>query len=436
MKKLRIAWFSPVSDEGDSCISEYCSERLLPHISRAHEVEVFTNSLRAEAFGVRASHYLKAFERHREQSFDVFFYQLEDGIESRFVRAHCGLVPGVLWAHDVFLRDLGAEGYHTSPWEQSIRQYYSRNEPFSDRSKAPHQLWPRIYRESSLSPVVLFSSRWGEAEFQSMISTRLESLGRGHMSGLLPIPTGSASSNNVRVPENSDAMRIAYHGLPGMEGRCHKFLPAVKGLSINYVLTWMVPFGGGVEAHARIAEFGLDDSRIEVIESASPKRWQEVVEASDVAFHLHAGAYGRMSPFLEVSYSVGCPVVVLASGSGDDLPSDAAFHIHSGLFESEEIKSLILRIRELDAIQLRRQFYRYARQNLDAGVVAEKLGQVLVDYAPSVGLVMDRWESLRKRGQQALLQEVKKLVSGSEVISFDSYTTALEPAIKELGWTK
>lgn len=435
MNRLRIAWFTPIAKDEIFSISEYCTSLLLPYFTDAHEIEVFTDSLNSEICGLKAFHYLNAFQRHREKAFDIFFYQLEDSPCCRFIRAHCGLVPGVLWAHDVFMRDLGPEAYHTSPWEQSIRQFYDASESFSDRSIAPHQLWPRIYRESSVSPVVLFSSRWAQAEFATMVSTRLESYGNQHSVEYLPTPVELGSDQVGRSGSDCREMKIAYHGLPGLEGRCHKFLPALKAMEKPFRCTWMVPIGTQMVAERLVAEFGLRASQIEIVESVSPTAWRRLAEESHVAVHFHAGAFGRLAPYLQISYAVGCPVVVLNSGSSEELSDQAAFHIESGVFETEQIRRVLCRIQEIDRAQLGKQSKAYAGANWDVKSVATHLENLLSNYAPSVNLVMNKWEALRKRGQTELLREVQSLAAGSQRVPFDPYSVALAPALRELGWT-
>ena len=434
MSSLRIAWFSVVSSESDFSLSEYCSRLLIPELAKNHEIEVFSSTLQREAFGRPNFSYLNAFQRHRDRPFDIFFYQLEDTVAARFMRAHCGLIPGVLWAHDLFMRDLGSEGYHTSPWEQSIRQFYDTSVGFSDRSHAPHQLWPRIYRETSLSPVVLFSSQWAKHEFGNMTATRLESVAHPHRVETVPVPVADLSLNTTeRECASGEEMRLAYYGMPSIEGRGHKLLPVLRSLPFAYQCSWMLPEVSVDAARRLLAEYGLED-RVVVVGSQSPTQWREIVAQSDLAFHLHSGAYGHLAPYIQISFAQGCPTAVLASGSGEDISSAHAFHIHCGMFEGEQIRGVIDKVRTVGPENLRSQCIHYAERVWSVDAVVGKLERAFCECAPHVAYVMDRWEALRRRGQRTLLKEVQGLASGMQSLPFDPYSVAFASSVRELGW--
>jgi hypothetical protein len=127
--------------------------------------------------------------------------------------------------------------------------------------------------------------------------------------------------------------------------------------------------------------------------------------------------------------------VVLNSGSSEELSDQATFHIESGVFETEQILRVLCQIQNIGGIQLGRQCKAYADANWEVKSVAARLEQLFISYAPSVNVVMNKWEVLRKRGQTELLREVQKLAAGSKRISFDPYSVALLPALRELGWT-
>lgn len=433
MSSLRIAWFSVVSSESDFSLSEYCSRLLIPELAKRHEIEVFSNTLQSEAFGRPNFSYLNAFQRHRARPYDIFFYQLEDTVAARFIRAHCGLIPGVLWAHDLFMRDLGSEGYHTSPWEQSIRQFYDPRLDFSDRSIAPHQLWPRIYRETSLSPVVLFSSQWATHEFANMTATRLESVAHPHRVETVPVPVADFISDTIERKSPSGEMRLAYFGMPSIEGRGHKLFPVLRALPFTYQCHWMLPEVSVDAGRRLLAEYGLEDSVV-IVGSHSPTQWKEIVKQSDLAFHLNSGAYGHLAPYIQISFAQGCPTAVLASGSGEDISSAYTFQIHCGMFEGEQIRGVIDKVRALSSENLCSQCIHYAERVWSIDAVVEKLERNFSECAPHLAYVMDRWESLRRRGQRTLLREVQGLASGVQSLPFDPYSVAFAPSVRELGW--
>lgn len=437
---LRIAWFSDLSVGRTESLSTYCTKLLLPELSKKHAIEVFSDEVAllqsATYCGVPVEHYLNAYKRHRERPFDLFFYQLEDSWACRFIRGHIGLVPGIVWAHDLFCNDLGPEACHTSPWEHSIKQFFDSSLGFVDRTKAPHQLWPRAFRETSLCPVVLFSSQWARNEFKQMVSNRLESINGMHFSSVVPVPVSNIDSFK---PRSQEMLRIASIAVPGIEGRVHKVFPALRGLGCKWHLTWMVDGHEVQRAYELCNEFGLSEQEVTVVSQRSINTWTEIAGESDVALHLHSGPFGHLAPYIQISLAQGCPVIVAKSGQGEDFPDDAVFGITPGLHESAELRGVLSElIAAYQASPYERVFgsqgMQYAQQNFNVCTIAKRLSDICIEMAPHVSHVMHRWQSIGRRAQKVLLAEVKGLVSACNQEGISAYDTVLMPAIKELGW--
>lgn len=440
--KLRIAWFSDLSFDRAESLSTYCSRLLLPEIIKLHEVEVFSDQAwldkPSSVFDCApVYHYLTAYKRHAERPFDIFFYQLEDGRAARFVRGHIGLVPGVVWVHDLFCTDLGPEACHTSPWEHTIKQFYDTKLPFSDRDKAPHQLWPKLYRESSLSPVVFFSSRWGLSEFKRMVSDRIESSPGLHLAEELPVPVDPAAF--MGSVGGGDVFTIATRSVSGIEGRAHKYLPVLRDLEFDWRLRWVCAEEQRGAVSNLLREFGIDEGRVVLESDLSSSYWGEVVAKSDLALHLHTSPFGHLSPYLQVSLLNSVPsVVAMAAGGGEDLPDSVVFKIVPGMHEARQLAEVI----KLVALERARRGQGalgvaggdFLRAGSDYREVARRLSNRLVEVAPHVSYVVSRWESLAKRARVGLFDEVRELVDGDRGVAWRPYELVVAPALRELGW--
>ncbi len=425
---LRIAWFSELVSAGSVGLSAYCSNLLLPRISTQHTIEVFSPYPACEAYGLPHHHFLNAYRRHREEPFDLFFYQLEDSRSCRFVRGHIGLMPGITWFHDLFFNDLGPEACHTSPWETSIAQFYKPSEPFYDRAKAPHQLWPRAYREVSLSPVVLFSSQWARNEFGNMVSNRLESVVGSHQADVLPVPVGGEIS---RREPSAAVFTIASTSVPGIEGRSHKLLPVLRSLRFDWQLLWMVEAHEHAAAVRVVNEFGVAD-RVTLVTPRSLDAWERIVAESDVALHLHTSPFGHLAPFVQTSLCAGTPTVVSFAAQGEDFPANTVFQIVPGIHEGAQLEGVFDGIVRGGRAAYGTEGQRYILNRSNADRVAERLAEGFVEWAPHVGFVMDKWGRLGQRGKQALFDEVMGLVEGDRISGISPVELLLKPAFAAL----
>ncbi len=436
--RLRIAWFTDISVDRSESLSTYCSRLLIPELLKHHSIEIFSDEANlvssGEIFGARLSHYLKAYNHHREAPFDLFLYQLEDSRACRFIRGHIGLMPGVVWVHDLFCNDLGPEACHTSPWERTIKQFIDPTLEFSDRSKAPHQLWPRAFRETSLCPVVLFSSSWARNEFKRMVSNRLEAIDGTHYADVLPVPVAEAE---IKKPAHGAVLQIASVSVTGIEGRSHKLLPVLRSLKEEWHLTWLVDQAEKDSAQALLNEFGIPESRVSLISPRSIDEWSKVVSKSDIALHLHTSPFGHLAPFIQSSLAAGCPVIVERSAQGEDFPENVVFRITPGVHESAELRAIMSTFQQYMADQ-RREYgaagVAYVRENFRIERIATNLSNALVGAAPHVSHVMDRWQRIGQRARRVLLEEVSGLVAPKNDTVPSAYELVITPALRDLGW--
>ncbi len=459
--KLRIAWVSdydtstsaPTSAQHET-LSSYCSSLLVPRLRERFDIEVFcecspqsANTHGASILGTDTSgvrHYLTALMRHKEQPFDLFFYQLEDHARARFVRSHIGLMPGILWAHDLYLSDLGAEALHTSPWEQTIQRYYDCSEPFADKAKPPHQLMPLAYREVSLSPIVLCSSARGVAGVERITGMRLTTDGgEGDFQvGYLPVPVesgaGDASSCNPkgRLGKSRAAtseLRVVTAASVGLEGRAHKFLAALKGYAGEWKLTWLINRFERERASALIEEFGVVD-RVVLVEGRNPTVWHTLVQSADVALHLHNGFYGHTGPYLHISLAAGVACIAVRAMGGVDFPESVVWTVVPGHHEALQIREVLGEISRIGPDVAGAPGQSYAQHECGVESVANILSREFERGAEQLKGIMSSWDELYRDAKSALFDEVRNLMDGSEAGGISPYEQVFKPAARELGW--
>ena len=122
--RLRVAWFSTLNcgekPGGSACA--YFSDEVLPHLAARFDIELFHAEF-LEYRDLPTFHYLKAFERHKLNPFNLFLYQLEDSTDAHFVRAHLGLIPGAILFHDLLLYNHGPDPLRSSNWRSVVERF-------------------------------------------------------------------------------------------------------------------------------------------------------------------------------------------------------------------------------------------------------------------------------------------------------------------------
>lgn len=425
-RRLRIAFFSDLT--GSDSLSSHCSRLLLPRLNQRLAIEAFSDSFASEVHGVPHHHYLNAYQRHRDEPFDLFFYQLEDGKRSRFVRSSIGIMPGVTWFHDLFFLDLGPEATHTSPWETSIKQFYDSSLPFADRSVAPHQLWPRAYRELSLSPLNLFSSQWARTESQTMLSSRIEGELGAHASECLNVPI--EVGEQTPLPSRSTLRIVALCGT-GLESRAHKLLAALQGLSHPWHLTWVVEGGDLGAAEMLLREFEATD-QVTLATGSSPAEWSKLLASAHVAVHLRTSCFGHLAPHLQLSLASGRLTVVSDMAQGEDLPQNVACKVAPGISEATQLQSIFVSAREMDIAAATAPARSYVASEHSPDRIAQRLASLLQEAAVSLRAPMQRWNNLYSNARAELLREVAELMGSSADAGLAPFSRVMSPAVDEL----
>lgn len=429
--KLRIAWFTHLarSNEPVASISQYCSDLLLPQMKEEFEIEVFSGLTLGSHLGLPRYNTLNVYQRHRAKPFDIFFYQVEDGPLGRIVRTQVGTMPGISWMHDTVLSDPGAEGIHTSPWERSVQQMLDLSLPFLERGDLPLQPQPQGYRETSVSPIVLYSSEWAEGTLHRFLSGRCEYASCGHRSDTLPVPV--TLIEDARAQDTMRPFEIVAVSSTGLEGRAHKFLPALADCSHSVHLTWVIEPSERVDAERMIGEFGVRD-RVTLSEGNSPDRWRSLVAKSDLALHLSSNPHTRLSPYLELSMAAGVATVVMRVGRGGTSSDDVAFIIEPGLHETSQLVGVFEAVRQGDSRLFGRAGQALVKDGNDPARVAARLSSIFRESAPLLADVMRAWQGLYQRAEEALLEEIRELVDAPTGGMPGSYETIVKPFVEEM----
>ena len=215
----------------------------------------------------------------------------------------------------------------------------------------------------------------------------------------------------------------------------HKVLPALRRVSGEWLLTWMLDPHEVEAARALVREFGLDEARFTYASPRSPERWASIVRESDLALHLHVSTFGHLAPYVQLSMALKCPVVVARAAQGEDLPGDVAFQIIPGMHEAAQFLGIVEAIQARPGQLLGNAGYRHAFATGEVSSVASRLCGHLRSAASDLSVVMQRWTELGAQAQAALCEEVRMLVgSQHEGDDINAFRQVIQPSLRELGW--
>jgi glycosyltransferase involved in cell wall biosynthesis len=415
MSKPKIAWFSPVSDLSESS-SAYISRAILPHLQESFDIELFSD--KEESFhGLESQNYLRAAER--EDQFSLFVYHVEDTRELAFSRLHLGLVPGVVFFHDLLLSDFGPEPILNSPWSETQKVFHSSGYPWPKIDSEFLQRGPTAHREASYAGVRIFSAPRDHREFMTSIESSVTDPKRHTF--CLPYPSLSVIS---KAPE----FDLAYVGRPRLEDRPHKLLKALSLMKGAPRLAWLV----SSEEYERAKEFLREFPRVSVklIEGRTPWIWADVVSQARVAVMTHFSAFGQLGPFFSVATGAGTPVVVSDFGGSDWLPDQLFPKIRAGEGEEFELMRALSMLLHSDTSLLSNQISSYSEELFSTEAIARDFSKVLRYAMPIISDARDRWKTMRMSARSDLLTQ-SALERKFDLVLPDP----LEGAFQELGWS-
>lgn len=439
--KLRLAWFSPLPhDEGGaSCTSAYVSSLLLPFLAKHFALEVFCNNFSSFA-DYTTHHHLTAFQRHKDNPFDLFFYQLEDHISSRFVRMYLGCMPGAVLFHDFIFCDHGPEPMLNSSWRETVARFHDESHAWASREVRHQNAGALALREGGLSALALFSNERAHAEYKRSVEHSLIKPHNGDaMSFFLPLPVPESCFD---IDRGGFSATLGYCGLPRIEYRAHKFFSALKALKEPYKLIWLIEEGDRQACLELLREFGI--SSVELVAGRSAQKWQEILPRIDIAVHTLFSVYGSPGPYLAMSLASGAPCIVTNFGATEYLPESVVFKIEPGDTESLQLCQVLQRLLARGIAwegDLQRE---YAREQHYLPGVAGQLVSVLKGRAGRLNSVMQRWKELERDARRELLRESRELflkgepdLGASECAFIEPkqfWAKSIEPIFEEFSW--
>ena len=419
---MRVAWFTPLSNEADfhrrgsATVSEYATRMLLPKLEGEIEIDIYTDSERVENtaayFGLPQNiyHYLSAFQRLKEKPYDIFFYQIEDSPLSSFIRSHVGLIPGVVWLHDLLFQNLSAEALSISPWENTLYEFAGI------KPLVPELPGPVGYREAYLSAIPIFSNPWAHSEFRRLCyETIPERYGVFPSSFHLPLPV-----NCVDRKADSGTFQIAFGGSTFIEDRAHKILASLSSVKSPYEFIWMIEATGKVRAEELCTEFGIQN--VQFIVGRSPEQWEKIVSRSNVAIHTHYSVYGNADPYLSISIGAGVPALVSDFGTTGYYPEDCVIPITPGASETSQISQAINLLATNSQSTSGRTFIEDER---DAVTVAQELKELLTTTGPMIKKVLADWDGFQTATKKILIEKLR---------SKNRDVSPLTRSYNDLGW--
>ena len=429
----RIAWFSTLEDPRQSAsVASYCSHQLLPLLKEHFEIDVFTKGMTAALSptsplqGLPIYHYLSAFERDIKRKYDIFFYQVDDSLSTRFLRVHMGQMPGMVWFHDLVFTSFGPEPILNSPWHASVSGFLSGKTEWPIRGEEIPQFGPFGFRESAFAAQALFSNPTGLAEFRRNASVTLSSVMKP-ASMCLPMPVDPTLERTQAVPG-----RIGFCGSPRIEHRAHKLLLALRHLSGPYHLHWLLDAEEKPAAEELLSEFGI--SQVTIVCGRSPERWAACAKDCQVAVHTLFSVYSQPDPYLAISLVLGVPSVATRFGAVEYLPDSLVAKVEAGETEATELTQAVQALLSPQGQALSSRIRDFGLQRHSRIHVANDLGFYWQNSLEAQREFRTRWRVYEMNAVESLLEEAKHLMPPPEG-GIDAWSQIGISCAKEFGWT-
>jgi hypothetical protein len=285
-KKPRLAWVSILPhdrrEKTVASVSAYTSELLLPHLRNNFDIELFHEGFDPYR-DFTCYHYLRLAARHTQRPFDLIFYQTEDGPQGHMTRASIGLLPGIVYFHDLLFRDSGPEPFHHSPWNAALTRFNGKTMQWPRRKVYFERTSPIGYREGAFALGALFSSERNLLEFRRHIEGGLLASERKKESHTAVLPYPVTLPTDTRSVNTAATFTIAYNGGFEIQERAHKVLRAIKQLKIPTHLFWLIDEKERTPVHDLLKDFAFTD--VTLISPRTPSEWQKIVRRADIAVH-------------------------------------------------------------------------------------------------------------------------------------------------------
>lgn len=411
MKKLRIAWHTSLRTDIFSK-SEYFTSVVAPFLKDSFEIEIFSDSFCTfDGFG--SHHYLAAAEIHAQKPFDLFFYQVENGVHGHFMRSALGLHPGVVLFHDYYMTDLGPDPLTNSPWELVAKKLENSSIPWPARNSEFSREGPQARREVGLTRVPIFTSPRVHCDFIREHD--------GKVSWYLPTPVVETQAPRGVLEDFS----IAFCGTPNIEDRAHKLLMALHDLKSPTSLTWLLNEGEKDKAEELLREFRIKNAKI--IIGRTPEQWGSIAGEVSVCVHTLFSVFCTTEPYLLQSMQLAKPCIVTDFADAVHIPSDAVWKVRPGDTESTEIRHALDAIQRDRRLQTNETARQYVLENHSAGFIAKELQLLFEQSSELLARSEESWKMLMRSAREALMSEQQG--------HFTDWNSALMDAVyNELGW--
>jgi hypothetical protein len=426
MSKPRIAWFCPdprLVKAAGYPVAHYFSEQIITHLKSAYEIEIFSNGFGSEAFeslGVPVSNYLRAFEVHQKNPFDLFFYQIENSRASDFIRIHMALEPGVTLFHDFILSDFGPEPILNSPWRDVCARFNHKQSEQAElaweaNDKKHEPAGPIAYREAAMSWVSIFSNPNFVGDYGREIRQKLAEPSVYALPMPVSICAKQAAVVNFELNEQQK-LTVLFCGAPRGEYRAPALLAALAKKSIKSKLIWLLDSHELQQAQDLASEFAALE--IEFVEGRTPARWNELVQQRGaVCVHTLFSFYCNASPYLEISIAAGRPCIVTDFGFSDSLPETVVYKIGMGASEVRELEAVLQTIaKNLSVLGASSAAANFAAEEFASEKVADELNRIFVHELPRLRLLSERWKNLQANARAQLYRQAEAQLLGDDEI--------------------
>lgn len=392
--KIRIAWFSPLSESSkhaEGSAAAYFSDMVLSRLPENFEIDCFVQEQGA-AFGENPYSFLTALQRHQDIPYSFFLYHVEDHPASSFARKHMGLVPGVSYFHDVFFRP--------ECWNSELRRVHqiSKQKIFKSefgKGDSSEDAFCDFERNVTLLPI--FPCERNLEEYRRRgDSTWADAKAFVASPNLIPYPIEDrGQSCGGATATSSQKKIIAFSGTVNIEDRAHCLLSALGRLSLDYELHWLIAESEKDQSLFLCKEFDVTSVRFQ--HGRSVKKWQELVSSADIAVHTLFSGYGDPDPCLQVSLMAGVPCIVSDFSAPATLPQNVVCKIPPGEGEVENLLHTITRLLSDEKEKLQERDLlssagrAYAIENSRADFVVQELAATLSRYSPRLSKFTSAW---------------------------------------------
>lgn len=402
----RIAWFSRFNQDAlppSASSSAYFSDVVLPIVHSAFEVDLFGKE-EGRLNDQKILHYVTAGSRHKENPYDLFFYQLEDSQECDFIKIHLGLIPGVTLFHDIVWSTDVPPPLTFSVWREFLKAFNLGDNSVEIEKRKQPDFVAKPLREILLSPVSLYTSprkcSWARTHAETCLARIPEFLGSDKI--YLPYPV-TVSRHINPVPSGDRQPRVGIYGSPTVESRIEKILQSLRDFSIE--LVWLTSEREVLRAKRLATEYGL--TNVKIIPEDSLNAWGKILPSLDFTFLPYFGEKGGLGPKIALSLAAGVPTIVSDTDENTYLPDSVVFKVTPGdqevLAFREYLKSLLdLSPRDLDI--LKANFRSYALENHAAEIVGRELCAVFTRAVTELKSLKSRWQEVTKKARADVVE--------------------------------